>query len=251
MQPALHCQSTFWICDVQPLPDSFPTLHRSAVAQAGLQAAPVEQFQENHYAVVQSACRTADGGATTVSPTMPSQTLTLDTLSRIKHASSVHRMLCTKSLSTACWCSQSQNCIRTGLLSGNRWFALRELWYRCHRSTWRTSRTLGCDSRNLVRYHVSISTAVVPQLRLWHLIGWCPYGARVTAFTCVLRVNTFCLSETLLRSSKHRHFNDIDQDNVARVPVLLDCQRHRGPRACAVFCVCLAETQQRALRPDR
>jgi hypothetical protein len=44
----------------------------------------------------------------------------LNTPSCVKHASSVHRILCTKSLSAACWHpSHSQNIIRRGRACGN------------------------------------------------------------------------------------------------------------------------------------
>jgi hypothetical protein len=90
----------------------------------------------------------------------------LNTPSRVKHASSVHRMLCKKSSSAACWChNHSQNCICGGRSSGNR-CALRELWYGCNWLSLSTSRTLGCDSPNFRAIsrellHGSCSTAAI------------------------------------------------------------------------------------------
>jgi hypothetical protein len=96
------------------------------------------------------------------------------TPSHVEHASSVHIMLCTMSLSAVCRCrSHSQIFINTGRSSGT--------------DVRSTNAGLDATDRHevfggpsagivpiLVRYRVSFSPLLVPQLQLWH-IHWLAY----------------------------------------------------------------------------
>jgi hypothetical protein len=81
MQSVLHDQSTFLDMLRSTTAEYLPTMHWNSVVlkqpvsrlHAHLQATPVDQFQENHDFVEQSASQ----GPTTVSLTIPSQKLTL------------------------------------------------------------------------------------------------------------------------------------------------------------------------------
>jgi hypothetical protein len=55
----------------------------------------------------------------------------------------------------------------------------------------------------LVRYHVSFSTDVIPQLQLWHLHWLMSIQSVGDLHSQVLRCYTSCLTETLLQSLKH------------------------------------------------
>jgi hypothetical protein len=133
---------------------------------AHLQATPVDQFQENHDFVEQSACQMP----TTVSPTIPSQKLTLkltwyprpqiawglsravrwllmtlNTTSRVKRFFFPHNSAQTRP-SAGCRCHNHwQNCMSEGRSSGNR-CALTESLYGCNWSSWSTSRALGWNN---------------------------------------------------------------------------------------------------------
>lgn len=113
-----------------------------------------------------------------------------------KHASSVHRTLCAHTSSAACPRSLAQNCIRRGQQFGNR-RALRQ-W--CHLQSLSTSRTLGWDCPNSREL-----------LRVWHLIGWCPYGPRALRFLPQADAAPVVATRQCL--------HDVSQHNAERVPV--------------------------------
>jgi hypothetical protein len=76
----------------------------------------------------------------------------------VKHASSVHRMLCKKSSSTVCWCRSHFYRIASiqDNLSGKR-CALHEQWYECNWSLWSTAMTLSEQSQMSYDKCMSIS----------------------------------------------------------------------------------------------
>jgi hypothetical protein len=93
----------------------------------------------------------------------------LNTPSRLKYASSIHRTLCKKSLPTVCWChSYSQNCIveddflETDVRSTGSDVDATE----GHEVLRRPS--VGIVPI-LIQYRVTLSMTFVPQLPLWHL----------------------------------------------------------------------------------
>ena len=64
-------------------------------------------------------------------------------------------------------------------------------------------RTLVWDGPIFVQYYMSFSTALVPQLLLWHLYWRCLYNLWVTCIDKCCRCYTSCLVEALLHSLKH------------------------------------------------
>ena len=106
--------------------------------------------------------------------------------------------MCDRSSSVMCWCNHSLNCKLGGISSANR-CAFREKSYGCNRSSWKTSMILRCNSPN--------SHAISPELlhssRFTAAIMAYPMVGVRMAFLGAVRVSyTFCLTDTMLQSSK-------------------------------------------------
>lgn len=78
-----------------------------------------------------------------------------------------------------------------------------------------------------------LSAALISQLQVWYLHWLVSVQSVGDLHSCV---NTSCLTETLLRSSKHISvWMKSTQDKVVHIPVQqhqLDCHKYRGLRAC-------------------
>jgi hypothetical protein len=71
----------------------------------------------------------------------------------------------------------------------------------------------------LVQYRVHFSTALVPQLQLWHLHCTHSYTSVRTACTRAVAVHFLSRKETALTVERTRRLNDVDQDNTICTPV--------------------------------
>jgi hypothetical protein len=151
---------------------------------------------------------------------------TLNTHSRAKHVSSVHRMLCRKSSDVV---AIPQKFFRIERSSGSR-CAFREQWYGCSWYPWNTSRTLGWNG--------STSRAKLRELL---------HGSRSTFTGCARTVpgrpafsRVVCVTLPVSRSRCSNRWSTLvpgwrRQDNVARIPTqqyqLYYCT-YRGLKAC-------------------
>jgi len=74
----------------------------------------------------------------------------------------------------------------------------------------------------LVQYRVHFSTALVPQLQLWHLHCTHSYTSVRSACTRAVAVHFLSRKETALTVERTRRLNDVDQDNTTCTPVHSD-----------------------------
>jgi hypothetical protein len=144
-------------------------------------------------------------------------------------------MLCEKSTYAVYWCSHSQNGICAGQLSGNR-CVLDRYWYGCSWWSSSTSRTLTWDNPSSCGSH---STAAVMASSL----AGCQCSLGGDLHSRVLKVLHFLSCGDTASIVETHHLDDINQDNIARIPMQqyhLHCCMYRQLRAYHNVCpVCI------------